>query len=201
MDLCAGVGPRWCGPKFPVGEGRGSGSAPRTPVASSSVLWCCQVGTTQPMNPEDLLDLYGRSVDSPTVVPRLLGVVLDLAVSGELVKQDTRKGLSTELLRQIAAAKNRQMKQRRTKRQGDFAPATYPRYNPANNDTNLPFTLVSLSQQHRIVVVVKVDDLVALYDRLQSALRVASKRNLRFIESNFRELIEDRDALRDTGDL
>ena len=59
------------------------------------------------MNAERLLDLFDRVVEGPDAVARLRRFVLDLAVRGKLVEQDPGDESASELLKRIAAEKER----------------------------------------------------------------------------------------------
>lgn len=62
------------------------------------------------MNAERLLALYDRVADAPDAVLRLRRFVLDLAVRGRLVEQDPADEPASELLKRIAAEKERLVK-------------------------------------------------------------------------------------------
>jgi len=57
------------------------------------------------MKAEGLLAHYARIADTPDAITRLRRFVLDLAVRGKLVEQDRRDEPSSELLRQLASAR------------------------------------------------------------------------------------------------
>lgn len=59
------------------------------------------------MNSEQLLGHYERMAEAPDAISRLRRFVLDLAVRGKLVEQDTRDAPASELVQQIAGEKNR----------------------------------------------------------------------------------------------
>src|SRR5262249_7641512 len=62
------------------------------------------------MNAERLLAHYEKIADVPDAVPRLRRFVLDLAVRGKLVPQDSSDEPASELLKRIAAEKVRLVK-------------------------------------------------------------------------------------------
>ena len=59
------------------------------------------------MSPEKLLSIYDRVVDAPDAVPRLRQFILDLAVRGKLVEQDSNDEPASQLLKQIEVEKAR----------------------------------------------------------------------------------------------
>ena len=59
------------------------------------------------MNAEQLLTHFNRIADTPDAIPRLRRFILDLAVRGKLVEQDPNDEPASELLRRIAAEKER----------------------------------------------------------------------------------------------
>ncbi|OWW00942.1 hypothetical protein ATY81_06810 [Rhizobium sp. R72] len=62
------------------------------------------------MNAERLLQHYEQIADAPDVVARLRQFILDLAVRGKLVPQDSKDEPASELLKQVAAEKARLVK-------------------------------------------------------------------------------------------
>lgn len=62
------------------------------------------------MNADQLLAHYDRIADAPEAIPRLRRFILDLAVRGKLVPQDSRDEPATELLKRTAAEKARMVK-------------------------------------------------------------------------------------------
>ena len=62
------------------------------------------------MNVDRLLAHYERIADAPDAVPRLRRFILDLAVRGKLVEQDSNDEPSAELLKRIAKEKARLLK-------------------------------------------------------------------------------------------
>ena len=62
------------------------------------------------MNAERLLAHYERIADAPDAIARLRRFILDLAVRGKLVPQDTNDQPASELLKRIAAEKARLVK-------------------------------------------------------------------------------------------
>src|SRR5216683_7642029 len=59
----------------------------------------------RPMNAERLLKHYERIADAPNAIARLRRFILDLAVRGKLVPQDTKHEPASELLKRIAREK------------------------------------------------------------------------------------------------
>ncbi|MDZ4153808.1 restriction endonuclease subunit S, partial [Methylicorpusculum sp.] len=59
------------------------------------------------MNPEHLLQHFGRISEAPDAIPRLRRFILDLAVRGKLVEQDTNDEPAGELLKRIQNVKAR----------------------------------------------------------------------------------------------
>ncbi len=59
------------------------------------------------MNPAQLLNHFDRISDAPDAIPRLRRFILDLAVRGKLVEQDSRDEPAAELLKLIQAEKGR----------------------------------------------------------------------------------------------
>jgi type I restriction enzyme S subunit len=53
------------------------------------------------MNPQLLLTYFDRVSDAPHAVPRLRRFILDLAVRGKLVEQDSSEEPASELLKRI----------------------------------------------------------------------------------------------------
>ena len=62
------------------------------------------------MNAERLLTHFDRIADTPDAVPRLRRFILDLAVRGKLVLQDSNDEPASELLKRVAAEKVRLVK-------------------------------------------------------------------------------------------
>ena len=62
------------------------------------------------MNAEQLLAHFDRIADAPDAIPRLRRFILDLAVRGKLVPQDPNDEPASELLKRIAAVKDRLVK-------------------------------------------------------------------------------------------
>ncbi len=62
------------------------------------------------MNADRLFTLYDRVADAPNAIDRLRRFVLDLAVRGKLVEQDSADEPASELLKRIAAEKSRLVK-------------------------------------------------------------------------------------------
>jgi len=57
------------------------------------------------MNPELLLQYFTRISEAPDALPRLRSFILDLAVRGKLIEQDSRDEPASELLKRIQAEK------------------------------------------------------------------------------------------------
>jgi type I restriction enzyme, S subunit len=68
------------------------------------------------MNAERLLEHYERIADAPNAITRLRRFILDLALRGKLVPQDTKDEPASELLKRIAAEKARLVKAGEIKR-------------------------------------------------------------------------------------
>jgi type I restriction enzyme S subunit len=64
------------------------------------------------MNAERLLAHYERISDAPDAIQRLRRFILDLAVRGKLVPQDSKDEPASKLLKRIAAEKARQVKEK-----------------------------------------------------------------------------------------
>lgn len=62
------------------------------------------------MKPTQLLDHFDRISEAPDAIPRLRRFILDLAVRGKLVEQDTRDEPASELLKRIQEEKARLVK-------------------------------------------------------------------------------------------
>jgi type I restriction enzyme, S subunit len=71
------------------------------------------------MNPQQLLKHFDRISEAPDAVPRLRQFILDLAVRGKLVAQDSNEEPAARLLERICAEKSRHMKVGKTKLQTD----------------------------------------------------------------------------------
>jgi len=69
------------------------------------------------MNPERLLQQFDRITDSPDSIPLLRRFILDLAVRGRLVVQDSNDESAAQLLRRIQAEKARLVKEGKIRRQ------------------------------------------------------------------------------------
>ena len=69
------------------------------------------------MNAERLLAHHEKIADAPDAIPRLRRFILDLAVRGKLVKQDPNDEPASELLKKIAAEKERLVKVGEIKKQ------------------------------------------------------------------------------------
>jgi len=62
------------------------------------------------MSPARLLENFDRIAEAPGAIPRLRRFILDLAVRGKLVEQDSGDEPAFELLRRIQAEKFRRIK-------------------------------------------------------------------------------------------
>ena len=69
------------------------------------------------MNAERFLAEFSRVADAPDAVPRLRRFVLDLAVRGKLVPQDSGDEPASALLKRIAAQKARLVKAGKVRKQ------------------------------------------------------------------------------------
>ena len=63
------------------------------------------------MSPARLLEHFDRLIDTPDAVPRLRRFILDLAMRGKLVEQDSKDESAGELLKRIAKEKARLIKE------------------------------------------------------------------------------------------
>lgn len=86
------------------------------------------------MNVEQLLTHFDRITVAPDAIPRLRRFILDLAVRGKLVEQDPNDEPASELLKRIAAEKERLVKVEKIKKQ---------RAIPALTEDGAPFMLPS----------------------------------------------------------
>ena len=78
------------------------------------------------MNAERLLALYDRVAEVPDAVPRMRQFVLDLAVRGEIVEQDSADEPASELLKRIKAEKLRLTTEGRLKKRNNLPPVDSP---------------------------------------------------------------------------
>jgi type I restriction enzyme, S subunit len=76
------------------------------------------------MNPELLLVHFNRISEAPDAVPRLRRFILDLAVRGKLVEQNSTDEPASELLKTIQAEKARLVKEGEIKKLEAFEPVT-----------------------------------------------------------------------------
>jgi type I restriction enzyme, S subunit len=76
------------------------------------------------MNAERLLAHYEHIADAPDAIPRLRRFVLDLAVRGKLVPQDSKDEPATDLLKRITAEKSRRVKEGNLRVQKALPPIT-----------------------------------------------------------------------------
>jgi type I restriction enzyme S subunit len=74
------------------------------------------------MNAEQLLKHFERICEAPDAIPRLRRFILDLAVRGKLVPQDSRDEPAAELLKGIAAEKARLVKAGEIRRPKEYEP-------------------------------------------------------------------------------
>ncbi len=84
------------------------------------------------MNADRLLAHFERIADAPDAVPRLRRFILDLAVRGKLVEQDPNDEPASELLKMIAAEKERLVKEGKTRK---------PKAIPTLLENDMPFPL------------------------------------------------------------
>jgi type I restriction enzyme S subunit len=85
------------------------------------------------MNPELLLAHFDRISEAPDVIPRLRSFVLDLAVRGKLVEQDSNEEPASKLLGRIEAEKARLVKEGKIRKQ-----IAQPGIEPASSPVPLP---------------------------------------------------------------
>lgn len=76
------------------------------------------------MNPEVLLAHFNRISEAPDALPRLRRFILELAVRGKLVEQDSTDEPASELLKTIQAEKVRLLKEGEIKNLEAFGPVT-----------------------------------------------------------------------------
>src|SRR5262245_38159020 len=69
------------------------------------------------MNAECLLQHFDRISEAPNAIPRLRQFILDLAVRGKLVEQDSNDEPAAELLKRIQAEKARLVKEEKIKKE------------------------------------------------------------------------------------
>jgi type I restriction enzyme, S subunit len=74
------------------------------------------------MNAERLLQHFERITEAPDAIPRLRQFVLELAVRGKLVTQDSTEEPATELLKHIQAEKEQRIKHGKMKKQEPLSP-------------------------------------------------------------------------------
>lgn len=74
------------------------------------------------MNPAQLLAQFDRIGEAPDAIPRLRRFILDLAVRGNLVEQDSRDEPAFELIKRIQTEKARLVKERKIGKQEPFEP-------------------------------------------------------------------------------
>jgi len=74
------------------------------------------------MNPSQLLSHFDRISDAPDAIPCLRRFILDLAVRGKLVEQDSRDEAASELLKRIQAEKARLVKEGEIRREQPLPP-------------------------------------------------------------------------------
>ena len=73
------------------------------------------------MNAARLLTHYEKIAEAPDAIPRLRRFILDLAVRGKLVEQDPKDEPAVELLKRIAAEKERMVKAGEIRKPRDFS--------------------------------------------------------------------------------
>src|SRR5580700_8193016 len=81
------------------------------------------------MNAELLLSHFDRISNAPDAIPRLRQFILDLAVRGKLVEQDSNEEPASKLLGRIQAEKARLVKEGKIRKQipqPDIEPASSP---------------------------------------------------------------------------
>jgi type I restriction enzyme S subunit len=76
------------------------------------------------MNAEQLLQHFERISEAPDAIPRLRRFILDLAVRGKLLEQDSSDEPAEELLKRIAVEKAQLMKSGKIKREKPLPPLT-----------------------------------------------------------------------------
>src|SRR6476620_5472526 len=84
------------------------------------------------MNADLLLEHYKRVADAPDAIPRLRRFILDLAVRGKLVPQDPNDEPASELLKRIAAGRQRSIEEGEIRK---------PRDSVLNDKQKPPFSL------------------------------------------------------------
>ena len=112
------------------------------------------------MNAEHLLTHFDRIADAPDAVPRLRRFILDLAVRGKLVEQDSNDEPAAELLKRIAAEKARLVKA---------------------GEIGKPKPLLPLFG--------KVDELMAMCDRLEASLVTGDETRGQLVEAMLHETL------------
>ncbi|MCA1566092.1 MAG: restriction endonuclease subunit S [Acidobacteria bacterium] len=76
------------------------------------------------MNPQTFFEHFERLADAPNAVPRLRGLILQLAVQGKLVEQDERDEPATRLLERISAERKRLVKEKKIKEAKPLPPVS-----------------------------------------------------------------------------
>ena len=76
------------------------------------------------MNPAQLLAHFDRLVEAPDAIPRLRRFILDLAVRGKLVEQDSKDEPASELLDKISQAKKHLVAQEKLRITKELEPVT-----------------------------------------------------------------------------
>ncbi len=84
------------------------------------------------MNAQRLLQHFDRIAEAPDAIPRLRRFILDLAVRGKLVVQDTKDEPASELLKRIRAEKARLAKEGKGRKEKPCVPL---------RDDDLPFSI------------------------------------------------------------
>jgi hypothetical protein len=125
------------------------------------------------VNLPDHLDLIAAA---PAGIQKLRGLILELAVRGKLVPQDPNDEPASELLKRIAKERAR-LEAEGACRKSKATPL---------------FPLPPLAEQHRIVA--KVDELMALCDRLEAEQADAGAAHARLVATLLGTLTQSADA-------
>ena len=119
------------------------------------------------MNADQLLAHYEQIADTPDAIPRLRRFILDLAVRGKLVQQDSNDEPVSELLKRIEAEKVRLMKTGEIKKQNLRPPVL-----KANQPFDLPY---GWSATRLATVAVCLDYMRKPINETERALRISGK--------------------------
>jgi len=87
------------------------------------------------MKTERLLEVYDKMSEAPDAIERLRHFVLDLAVRGKLVDQDTADEPASELLKRVSAEEARLVKEEKVRNKPDLPPVK-----PADQPHPIPNT-------------------------------------------------------------